>query len=743
MVSFTEALLQALHENHTRGWAQIPVHGITDEGACTCSRGRDCPSAGKHPVMPAWGKNLLTYEELVEQFSTPDPYNLGIVTGPPSGIFVVDIDVRHGGLDSVETLAEQGYHFHGQLTSLTGGGGYHLIYRLPPGVDIRSSAGSLAPGIDIRAAGGMIVAPPSRHHSGAYYVWDTAVIPSTMPEDPPEWLLKRLRAASSAAVDLVIEPGRKLQEGQRHPPFLRVAGMLHRYGATEQAVYRTLRALDEEICDPQLGDEEVKRIAHSSSKWEPQREADFIDPKNYLQLAYDYLQARYTHLDGRTLHHWQGMWYSWDGSAYREIDAAEIRADAVQLHAKLKVRKMTKEGVKEEPFKPDIKHGNEFIRALETQAMLSGETPWPSWSNAQEKRLPASQILVCRNGLLALQTRELLKHTPAYLNRHRLEIDYDAGAAEPVEWLRFLHEIWDKDPESIDALQQIFGYLVAGGLEQQAMFLILGPPRSGKGTIGIVLEHLVGRHNSVSPTLSCLASSFGLEPLIDKRVALISDCRLGRRANQSAIVEKLLPYSAGDTQLVNRKHKSMQTVRPTARFLFLTNELPGFFDASGALASRFVILKLLKSYVGREDRTLQARLLKELPGILLWSLDGFDRLQERGRFLQPESGQDVSDDLLEMTSQVADFVKQKCVIGEDQTVTKKDLFDRYIHWLAMEQGWHTAITMPRFTSELRAVVPTISNLRPKAGADGQRPRMWRGIGLRAPSEGPPTGMLPA
>lgn len=733
-----DLVLAAIHAYHARGWVVIPVHGITDENACTCPRGASCQAAGKHPVLPAWSTKFLSLEELMEFFDTAVPYNLGIVTGEPSNICVVDVDVRSGGGDSLQQLADQGLDLPASLLSHTGGGGYHLIYQLPAGERLRSSAGSVAPGIDIRAAGGMIVVPPSVHKSGALYQWDESVDEDTCADEIPEQLLVRMRSA--ARPELVIEPGRKLIEGNRHPPLMRIAGMLHRYGLTEQGMYRVLRALDSELCEPSLGEDEIKSMANSSGKWEPQNEGGFFDPKNYLGLAQSYLLDRRNHPDGRTLHYWQGLWLAWDGTSYRETDGQEIRAEAVKLHACLKVRKIVNKEVKEEPFKPNIQHGNEFLRALETHTILPADTPWPSWAGTQEREHPADQLLPCRNGLLHVQTRELLKHTPAYRNRYSLEIDWDAGAPEPEQWLSFLREIWEDDQESIDALQQIVGYLVAGGLEHQAMFLILGPPRSGKGTIGAVLENLVGKNNSASPTLSCLASSFGLEPLIDKRLALISDCRLGKRADQSAIVEKLLPYSAGDTLLANRKHQKMLRLRPTARFLFLTNELPGFFDVSGALASRFVMLRLRKSYLGREDRTLLDRLLTELPGILLWALEGLDRLRDRGRFLQPQSSQDLVEDLHEMTSQVSEFIRQKCELSPRYSVERKVLWVTYNRWLAEEQGWHSSITSSKFTGELRAACPSVSKARPLV--DGRRPRVWTGIRLRPPEAAPSQGMLP-
>ena len=40
----------------------------------------------------------------------------------------------------------------------------------------------------------------------------------------------------------------------------------------------------------------------------------------------------------------------------------------------------------------------------------------------------------------------------------------------------------------MDTLQEIFGYLLTSNTSQQKIFLIIGPPRSGKGTMVRITE---------------------------------------------------------------------------------------------------------------------------------------------------------------------------------------------------------------------------------------------------------------
>ena len=60
------------------------------------------------------------------------------------------------------------------------------------------------------------------------------------------------------------------------------------------------------------------------------------------------------------------------------------------------------------------------------------------------------------------------------------------------------------------------------------MFLLVGPKRGGKGTIARVLRRLIGAHNVAGPTLASFATNFGLQDLVAKSLAVISDARLER-----------------------------------------------------------------------------------------------------------------------------------------------------------------------------------------------------------------------
>ena len=84
--------------------------------------------------------------------------------------FVLDIDARNGGDDSLDTLIHKHGRMPDTLEAVTGSRGRHFYFK-HPGVPVTNSVG-LLPGIDVRGDGGLVVAPPSIHVSGQQYFWD-------------------------------------------------------------------------------------------------------------------------------------------------------------------------------------------------------------------------------------------------------------------------------------------------------------------------------------------------------------------------------------------------------------------------------------------------------------------------------------------------------------------------------------------------------------------------------------------
>lgn len=445
------------------------------------------------------------------------------------------------------------------------------------------------------------------------------------------------------------------------------------------------------------------------------------------------------------IRYWREEWHRWEGGSYVRVPSKEIRA-AVNRRTKqefdrlnrLAVAKWRKEGQAGDPPKvmpvTDKLVGN-VLSALAGLVCLSGRIEQPAWLDRRKDDPPADELLPCRNGIVhlgdwAAGKPHVRPPTPRLFTSVVLPYDYHPHAPAPRRWLEFLGQLWPDDASTIDTLQEWLGYNLLPDTSQQKIAMFVGPRRSGKGTIARVLTALVGPGNVCSPTLGNLGTNFGLQPLIGKLAAIISDARLSARTDAAIVTERLLSISGEDGQTIDRKFMSSVTAKLPCRFTIMTNELPRLLDASNALTGRFILFRMTRSFYDREDVRLTDRLLAELPSILLWAMEGWRRLRDRGHFVQPASSARLIREMEDLASPVGAFLRDCCRVGPGREVPMAELYQRWRRWC--EQVGRDPTSEQIFGRDLRAAVPALDDRQPRVG--GLRVRYYVGVGLRSDEE---------
>jgi hypothetical protein len=210
------ALRDAALEYAARGWPVFP-----------------CAARGKVPLTEHGLKDASSHREHVWHWWQRWPQaNPAVVTGPASGLLLVDLDGPEGRRSWEQLTAE-----HGQvatLACLTGrsGGGVHALFAYPAGVELGNRSGKarqppLGPGIDVRGDGGYFIVPPSVHPSGRRYRWlGSCDVPPAVkaaqeallgrPAPVPPWLLELLLAPPLAgpAPPRRLPPSRARADGE-------------------------------------------------------------------------------------------------------------------------------------------------------------------------------------------------------------------------------------------------------------------------------------------------------------------------------------------------------------------------------------------------------------------------------------------------------------------------------------------------------------------------------------------------
>jgi len=341
-----------------------------------------------------------------------------------------------------------------------------------------------------------------------------------------------------------------------------------------------------------------------------------------------------------------------------------------------------------------------------------------------------------RNGFLRINvdgSAALEPLTTEHRCRFALDFDYDPDAAPPLAFLAFVQSIWGLEGpglEQVSLLLEWIGYLMSSRTDLQKVLLMIGPPRSGKGTILRFIQALFGPA-ACTFKVSALGEKWTTATMVGKLVAYDPDVRRGSFEDESKAIETILSISGEDPVPTQRKFQALAQVRLGARLMFGTNPPFRMADAGGALSTRLLILEMAKSFLGIEDTTLDARLKTETPGIVRLAVLALQALTERGRFIEPASSAETRRAIERAETPLLGFLEDRCELSDDRQncVSCKELYAEFKAWC--EETGHKRPSDATFGENLRRF--GVQRIRARDGQGGQRARVYAGIKL-LPSE---------
>lgn len=239
---------------------------------------------GKDPRVK-WAKyhtDVPTEADLVAWWREYPMSNVGIVTGRVSNIVVVDVDPKRGG--NYMSFLDR---FPTDTIVRTGGGGYHLYYRYPTGVQHVPNRVDFEPGLDLRADGGLVVAPPSIHETGNEYAWVSKGRPSVLPNIFARDIIEQSKNERGWISDLMAKGA---PMGQRNDACAKLAGYFASTSVPLDIATATILLWNERNFPP-LPEKEVVKTVDSVYQTEHRRQQRAPDPtiashlKNYKGFA--------------------------------------------------------------------------------------------------------------------------------------------------------------------------------------------------------------------------------------------------------------------------------------------------------------------------------------------------------------------------------------------------------------------------------------------------------------------------
>lgn len=444
---------------------------------------------------------------------------------------------------------------------------------------------------------------------------------------------------------------------------------------------------------------------------------------------------RHCRADGATVvWFWQGQFWRWNGKFYSPEPDEVMRGN---VYAFLDGAQRWTGQNHTARFQPTPRHVNEVLDCLKTGLALGVECQPPIWLDTRQ---PATEWIAFQNGIVNVLTGEMRPLSPDLWTHSALGFDWRPDAPCPT-WARFLGDVFPDDPESIAFLEEWMGYCMTEETKFQKGAMLVGPKRSGKGTISHVLRQMVGDSSYIGLSFNTWAvGENSKECLIGKRVGVFADVRFkqGRAYGASfdpgglshVSAELLLNIIGEDTVTIGRKYKSPWHGQLRAKLMMISNEIPNLNDASGVLPSRFIKLRFGVSFFGREDVNLRNRLSGELSGIAARCVAAYQRLCERGRFVQPESATALEHDILKASDPFAAMALECFTPDPSGTIAKTVAYARFQSWCHANHRQDILRSTPnnKFGEKLRTVAgfEDIDSYRPA----GQG-RAWIGMRTRA------------
>jgi KaiC/GvpD/RAD55 family RecA-like ATPase len=220
----------------------------------------------KRPASAHGVHDATTDENQIRAWWAQNPnYNIGIAAGEKSGIVVFDIDPRNGGGDSWDDFTAEHGAVPDGICQQTAGGGEHHIAQWREGL----KSCELRPGVDFLANGRYFVVAPSSVN-GRDYTWEE----SSDPTDgicpfaiPDQWL-----AAMAVRKVVALATDGALITGNRNAGLASLAGSMRRNGFSNTEIHAAISIVNAERCDIPLPASDIRRIAESISRYEPEHD---------------------------------------------------------------------------------------------------------------------------------------------------------------------------------------------------------------------------------------------------------------------------------------------------------------------------------------------------------------------------------------------------------------------------------------------------------------------------------------
>jgi putative DNA primase/helicase len=493
-----------------------------------------------------------------------------------------------------------------------------------------------------------------------------------------------------------------ITEGQRDIVLTSYAGTLRRAGVDRDGILSALRVENEKRCIPPLPESDLTRIATSIGSKDPGAEVEdgLIQRVAGAILATD----AFARDAGGLLYHFQN-------GVYRPTGRRFIEKRVKQLCEQQAPKSWTPE--------------------------LSGRVE--QWILADALELwerPPLDVLNCRNGLLNVESRTLVPHSPEHLSPVQIAASFDPDARCPhID--QFIRDVFPADTWHLPA--EITAWLMLPDTNIQKAVLLLGEGSNGKSVWLNLLITFLGKENISTLSLHKLESDkFSVARLVGKLANLGMDLPTKALAGTSMFKN----LTGGDVVSAERKFEPSFEFRPFVRLLFSANSAPRSEDSTHGFFRRWLVIPFTKTFEETDPNTIPPEILNarlsepgELSGLLNQALSVLPAIR-KGRFSESDSTRAAHGEFRRTTDPLGVWLDSNTTERPDAMVPKDKL--RSMYGLVCQSAGRPIMGDVQFTAALKRLRPKVEPTRRRVNRE--LTQVYVGLGLLTQEEPGPEGL---